>query len=69
MLLRKAHCAIEEVSELVQDRADFGNIGPLFRVRCSADAVHAKLAAEICEILRADHERPAVFVESIEDRL
>lgn len=69
MLLREAHCAIEEVSKLVQDRAGFGNINSLFCVHRRADAVYAKLAAEIREVLCADHERPAVFVESVEDWL
>ena len=69
MLLREAHCAIEEVSELVQDGAGFGNVDPLLRVDRSADAVDTELAAEICKVLRADHERPAVFVESVEDWL
>ena len=69
MLLREAHCAIEEVSKLVQDRAGFGNVNSLFCVHRRADAVYAKLAAEIREVLCADHERPAVFVESVEDWL
>ena len=69
MLLREAHCTIEEVSEFVQDCAGFGNVNPLFCVHRRADAVHAELAAEFCEVFRADHERPAVFVESVEDWL
>ena len=69
MLLREAHCVIKEVSEFVQNRAGFGNVNSLLRVHCSADTVHAELAAEIREVLRANHERPAVFVESVKDRL
>ena len=69
MLMRETHCAVEEVSEFVQDCAGFGNVDPLLRVDRSADAVHAELAAEFCEVFRADHERPAVFVESVEDWL
>ncbi len=69
VLLREAHCAIEEMSELMQDRAGFGNVNSLLRVHRCADAVYAKLSAEIREVLRADHERPAVFVESVEDWL
>lgn len=69
MLLREAHCAIEEVSKLVQDRAGFGNVDPLLRVDRSADAVDAELLTEVCEVFYADHERPAILVERIEDRL
>lgn len=69
MLMRETHCAVEEVSEFVQDCAGFGNVNPLFCVHRRADAVHAELAAEFCEVFRADHERPAVFVESVEDWL
>ena len=45
------------------------NVNPLLCVCRRADAIHAELAAEICKVLRADHERPAVFIESIKDRL
>ena len=69
MLLREAHCAIEEVSEFVQNRAGFGNVNLLLCVCRRTEAVHAELAAEIREVFCADHERPAVFIESIEDRL
>ena len=69
MLLRETHCAIKKVSEFVQNRAGFGNIDSLLCVHRYADAVHAELAAEIREVFRADHKRPAVFVEGIEDRL
>ena len=69
MLMRETHCEVEEVSEFVQDCAGFGNVNPLFCVHRRADAVHAELAAEFCEVFRADHERPAVFVESVEDWL
>ncbi len=69
MLLRETHCAIKKVSEFVQNRAGFGNVNSLLRVHRCADAVYAKLSAEIREVLRADHERPAVFVESVEDWL
>ena len=69
MLMRETHCAVEEVSEFVQDCAGFGNVNPLFCVHRRADAVHAELAAEFCEVFRADHERPAIFVESVEDWL
>ena len=69
MLLRETHCAIKKVSEFVQNRAGFGNINSLFCVHRRADAVYTKLAAEIREVLCADHERPAVFVESVEDWL
>ena len=69
MLLRETHCAIKKVSEFVQNRAGLENINPLLCVCRRADAIHAELAAEICKVLRADHERPAVFIESIKDRL
>ena len=69
MLLRETHCAIKKVSEFVQNRAGLENINPLLCVCRRADAIHAELAAEICKVLRADHERPAIFVESVEDRL
>lgn len=69
MLLRETHCAIKKVSEFVQNRAGLENVNPLLCVCRRADAIHAELAAEICKVLRADHERPAVFIESIKDRL
>lgn len=69
MLLRETHCAIKKVSEFVQNRAGLENVNPLLCVCRRADAIHAELAAEICKVLRADHERPAIFVESVEDRL
>lgn len=69
MLLRETHCAIKKVSEFVQNRAGLENVNPLLCVCRRADAIHAELAAEICKVLRADHERPAVFVESVEDWL
>ena len=69
MLLRETHCAIKKVSEFVQNRAGLENINPLLCVCRRADAIHAELAAEFCEVFRADHERPAVFVESVEDWL
>ena len=69
MLLRETHCAIKKVSEFVQNRAGLGNVNPLLCVCRRADAIHAELAAEFCEVFRADHERPAVFVESVEDWL
>ena len=69
MRLREAHCAIEEVSELVQDGAGLGNVDPLLRVDRSADAVDAELLTEVCEVFCADYERPAVFVKSVKDRL
>ena len=69
MLLRETHCAIKKVSEFVQNRAGLENVNPLLCVCRRADAVHAELAAEFCEVFRADHERPAVFVESVEDWL
>ena len=69
MLLRETHCAIKKVSEFVQNRAGLENVNPLLCVCRRADAIHAELAAESCEVLRADHERPAIFVESVEDRL
>lgn len=69
MLLRETHCAIKKVSEFVQNRAGLENVNPLLCVCRRADAVHAELAAESCEVLRADHERPAIFLESVEDRL
>ena len=69
MLLRETHCAIKKVSEFVQNRAGLENVNPLLCVCRRADAIHAELAAEICKALRADHERPAVFIESIKDRL
>lgn len=69
MLLRETHCAIKKVSEFVQNRAGLENVNPLLCVCRRADAIHAALAAEICKVLRADHERPAVFIESIKDRL
>ena len=69
MFLRETHCAIKKVSEFVQNRAGLGNVNPLLCVCRRADAIHAELAAEFCEVFRADHERPAVFVESVEDWL
>ena len=69
MLLRETHCANKKVSEFVQNRAGLENVNPLLCVCRRADAIHAELAAEICKVLRADHERPAVFVESVEDWL
>lgn len=69
MLLRETHCAIKKVSEFVQNRAGLENVNPLLCVCRRADAIHAELAAESCEVLRADHERPAIFLESVEDRL
>ena len=69
MLLRETHCAIKKVSEFVQNRAGLENVNPLLCVCRRADAIHAELAAEFCEVFRADHERPAVFVESVEDWL
>ena len=69
MLLREAHCAIEEVSKLVQDGAGFGNVDPLLRVDRSADAADAELLTGVCEVFCADYERPAVFVKSVKDRL
>lgn len=69
VLLREAHCAIEEVSKFVQDCAGFGNVDLLLCVYRRTNAVYAEFAAEIREILCADHECPAVFVESVNDRL
>ena len=69
MLMRETHCTIKKVSEFVQNRAGLENVNPLLCVCRRADAIHAELATEICKVLRADHERPAVFIESIKDRL
>lgn len=69
MLLRETHCAIKKVSEFVQNRAGLENVNPLLCVCRRADAVDAELLTEVCEVFCADHERPAILVERIEDRL
>ena len=69
MFLRETEQGIVKMSKLMQRRAGLGNIDAVLAKDGRADAVHAELAAEFCEVFRADHERPAVFVESVEDWL
>ena len=57
------------MSELMQRRAGLGNVDAVLAKDGRTDAVHAQLPAEVRRIIAVDNKRPAVFVESIEDRL